>query len=219
MKIAKQTPTVLVVRAGAKIILLSLALIILIAGVLAIYFVRIEPLTLNEIDAPDLIKASQEKDPSDSQLRTPSTGYAGLNIAHYVGIVLLSKSRPIIPLGVAGIVIGLLILAGPHYSRSIILDKAGQRVTLKQPRWLFRSKKETYSFQDISEVRVERDRETLGRSNRNYRVSLVMSHHEGIPLGRDYVHYKTVFPLTESYRYSYQNARAIVERIQKFLSS
>jgi hypothetical protein len=186
---------------------------------LAVFFVKIEPLTLRDIDAPALIKASQEKDPSDSQIRTPSTGYAGLNLAHYVGKLLFTKSRPLITLGVVSIIVGLFILAGPHYRRSMTLDKATQRLTLKQPSWFFRAKAETYPFQNISEVRVERDRETMGQSEQNYRVSVVINHSEGIPLSRDYVNYKTVFPLSPAYRYNYKAAQTIVDRIQKFLNA
>jgi hypothetical protein len=217
MKVVKQTPTILVVKAGAKTSLLIWGAIILLAGILAIALIRVDPLTYIDAHAPALIRASQETDPSDSQLRAPSTGYAGLNLAHYVGELLFAKTRPFVALGILGVIVGLFIVLTPHHNRSVVLNKAAQQVILKQPKWFFRSKAERCSFQDVSEVRVERDRETAGRSEKNYRVALVISHSEGAPLSRNYIHYKTVFPLSETYRYDYKSAREVVDRIHTFL--
>jgi hypothetical protein len=113
--------------------------------------------------------------------------------------------------------VGLIILVGPYRSTKTTFDKSQQQVTLKQPRWFFRSKVEVYPFQNIAEVRVERDRFTR-RKNRNYGVSLVISHSEGAPLSDNYVHYKTVFPLSESFRYDYERARSVVDRINTFIA-
>jgi hypothetical protein len=88
---------------------------------------------------------------------------------------------------------------------------------LKQPRWFFRSKIEMYPFHNISEVRVERDRAS-NRDKQNFGVNLVLSHSEGVPLSRDFVHYKTVFPLSESYRYDYDSAQNVANSISAFMA-
>ena len=218
MKVAKQTPTVLVVKAGAKPLLLIFGLIILVTGLLAVSLIKIRPLTSDVQRLPDLLESSRELLPAEAALQTSSPGgYGSLSVAHYVGELLFSEQRPVVVIGALGVLVGLLILLGPIYSRTVRLDKAGQQVILKQPRWFFRSKTEAHGFQYISEARVERDRETIGKTERNYRVDLVISHSEGTPLSRDFVHYKTVFPLTNSFRYDYKRAQAMVDRIQAFL--
>jgi hypothetical protein len=217
MKIVEQTSTKMVVKADARTVLIVLGVIIVIGGILVGLMVRIEPLTYSEVDAPALIKASQDKNPSDSQLQTPSTGYAGLNLAHYVGQLLFNKQRPIVPLGFVAIAVGLFILIGPHYGQKITLDKTGQQVVLSRSKWFFRSQVESYPLQNISEVRAEPDREALGRSDRKYRAELVISHSEGLPLSRDYIYYRTVFPLTKAYHYDYAQAQEIVDEIRTFM--
>ncbi len=163
------------------------------------------------------IALSQERDPADSQLRAPSTGYASLNLAHYVGQLLLSRQRPLLLLSLMAVLAGLFILAGPHYSRTISLDKTGQQVILTRPRWFFLTRTETYPLQNIFEIRADWDRERTRRAGRKYRVELVIGHSEGTPLSRDYLFYKTVFPLTESYRYDRETAQGIVAEIRGFL--
>ncbi len=217
MKITTQTPTTMVVKAGGKAGLLATGVILLVVGLLVIVLVRVEPLTYLDAAAPDLIKASQERDPADSQLRAPSTGYASLNLAHYVGQLLLSRQRPLLLLSLMAVLAGLFILAGPHYSRTISLDKTGQQVILTRPRWFFLTRTETYPLQNIFEIRADWDRERTRRAGRKYRVELVIGHSEGTPLSRDYLFYKTVFPLTESYRYDRETAQGIVAEIRGFL--
>jgi|GEM_PF-2329581 len=217
MKITTQTPTTMVVKAGGKAGLLATGVILLVVGLLVIVLVRVEPLTYLDAAAPDLIKASQERDPADSQLRAPSTGYASLNLAHYVGQLLLSRQRPLLLLSLMAVLAGLFILAGPHYSRTISLDKTGQQVILTRPRWFFLTRTKTYPLQNIFEIRADWDRERTRRAGRKYRVELVIGHSEGTPLSRDYLFYKTVFPLTESYRYDWETAQGIAAEIRGFL--
>ena len=217
MKITTQTPTTMIIKTDGRTVLLGVGVTLLVVGLLVNVLVRVEPLTYLDAAAPDLIEASQDRDPADSQLRAPSTGYAGLNLAHYVGQLMLSKQRPLLPLGLVSLLVGLFILAGPHYSRTVTLDKAGQQITLTRPRWFFLTKTETYPLQNISEVRAEWDRERTRRSDRKYRVELVIGHSEGTPLSHDYLFYKTVYPLTESYRYDWDKAQGIADEIQGFL--
>jgi hypothetical protein len=220
MKISKQSDSQLVLKAGARTSLLVLGLIMVILGLLAIFSVRVSPVLPEEVRLPSLLQ-SQQRDPSATEqtIQTSSaTGFGGLSLGQYLGEILFSGRRVFFLAGVAGISLGLLILVGPHSNRIIKLDKATQTVTIKHPGWFFRKKQVTYPFRDITEVRVERNRETRRRSKKNYRVDLVISHSEGAPLSRDYIHYKTIFPLTEAYRSSYQTAKQYVDEIQGFLT-
>jgi hypothetical protein len=174
-------------------------------------------LTYLDAAAPDLIKASQERDPADSQLRTPSTGYASLNLAHYVGQLLLSRERPLLLLSALAVLVGLVSLAAPHRSRTVTLDKARQQVTLTRPRWFFLTRVETYPLSSISTVRTDWDRARRQPTDRKYRVELVIGHSEGAPLSHDYLFYKTVYPLTESYRSDRETAQEMVAQIRGFL--
>ncbi len=218
MRVAKQTPTLLVIKAGAKTKLLAFGLIVLVAGLLAVTLVRIRPITPEEASLPDLLESQQQVPSAESGIQTSSpAGYGGLSFVHYVGQLLFTEQRPVVPLGVLGIIVGLLIVVGPHYNQSLILDKTRQQVILKEPRSFFRSKIETYSFEDIAEVRVVRDRSATGKTDRNYRVDLVINHSEGIPLTPNYIHYVEVFPLSQAYKYGQKEAQTIVDRIQTFL--
>jgi hypothetical protein len=217
MKITTQTPTSMVIKAGGRTGLLTAGVTLLVVGLLVIVLVRVEPLTYLDAAAPDLIKASQERDPADSQLRTPSTGYASLNLAHYVGQLILSRERPLLLLSSIAILVGLVILTAPHRNRTVTLDKTGDQVRVTWPRWFFLTRAETYPLPHISEVRADWDRERSRRSDRKYRVELVIGHSEGAPLSHDYLFYKTVFPLTESYRYDRETAQGMVDEIRGFL--
>ena len=66
MKIAKQTPTTMVIKADGRTGLLGVGVTFLVVGLLLNVLVRVEPLTYLDVAAPDLIKASQERDPADS---------------------------------------------------------------------------------------------------------------------------------------------------------
>jgi hypothetical protein len=65
--------------------------------------------------------------------------------------------------------------------------------------------------------RVERDR--LNTRENSYGVTLVFSHNEGAPLSPNFIQYKTVFFLSESFRYDYERARAMADRINSFLTA
>ena len=217
MKISAQTSTTMVIEAGGRIGLLVAGIALVVMGLLVILLVRAEPLTYLDAAAPDLIKASQERDPADSQLRTPSTGYASLNLAHYVGQLILSKERPLLLLSAIAVLVGLVSLAAPHRSRTITLDKARQQVTLTRPRWFFMTRVETYPLSSISAVRADWDRARRQPTDRKYRVELVIGHSEGVPLSHNYLFYKTVYPLTESYRSNRETAQEMVDQIRGFL--
>ncbi|MEW5957958.1 MAG: hypothetical protein AB1801_09560 [Chloroflexota bacterium] len=221
MKITQQTASLLIIKAGARTRLLWLGLGCLVVGMLAIGAVRLNPATPTELSLPDLLQ-SQQRMPSATEqtIQTSSpTGFGGLSLAQYVGKLLFTGWQGVALIGILAMMGGLLILLGPHYHQVISLDKATQTLTIKQSRWWLRTRVETYPFRDIAEIRVERDRETGRRAAKNYRGVLVISHSEGIPLSRDYVHYTTICPISAAYRYSYQHVQNLVDRVQGFLSA
>jgi len=219
MKISKHSDSQLVLKAGARTRLLALGLIMLMLGLVAVISVRVRPVMPEEVRLPNLLQ-NQQRDPSATEqtIQTSSaTGFGGLSLGQYVGEIFFRRLQGLSLAGLVGIGLGLLILLGPHSNRVVKFDKAKQTATVTQPRWFLRKKQETYPFRDVTEVRVERNRESSSRSKKNYRVDLVISHSEGVPLSRDYIHYKTIFPLTDVYRYSYQTAKKYVDEIQGFL--
>lgn len=218
MKITKQTPDKLVIKTNSKAALLIIGLLLLVAGSLIMALVRTRPLTFRDQLPPSLFALQHIDNPAtDSEIEKISTNEAGYRIANYVGQLVFIRERPIITVAIISIVIGALILLGPYWGTRITFDKAKQQVQLKRARWFFRSAVERHPFSQVYEVRVERDR-AKNRSDKNFGANLVFSHHEGAPLSRDYVHYKTVFPLSESFRYDYQSAEAIVNNIRAFMA-
>lgn len=218
MKIARQTPTELTISSNhyARLRLLGLAL--LVTGLLVLFVVRVQPLGQPELQDPSLLRQQQAGRPEvKPDFQEPSPSETGYRFARYVGQSLLYQERPLLAAAALGIIAGLVIMAGPFGRRLAEFDAGQRQVVFKQPDWFFRSRQESYAFEDISEVRVERDR--AGRRNeRNYGVSLVIGHSEGAPLSRSYIFYKTVFPLSDSFRYDYQSAREIADQIRAFIT-
>ncbi|MCP4681642.1 MAG: hypothetical protein GY864_04855 [Desulfobacterales bacterium] len=218
MKIASQTSTVLTVKTGDKTKLFILGLIILVVGLLIVSLIKVEP--VGQVDFESSSESlHQEEDASieEPEAYSPSIPEISFRLAYRTGQLMVSGVRPIVILGVVGVIVGLFILVGPNRNKTIKFDKSQQQVSLKEPRWFFRSKVEKYSFEDISEVRIERDRSPGNEGDKNYGVNLVFSHSEGVPLTRNYIHYKTVFPLSEAYRYDYESAQDMVTHIRTFL--
>lgn len=218
MKIAKQTPDKLVIKTNSRAALLIIGILLLIAGILIVALIRTRPLTFYDQLTPSLFLLQHVDNPAtDSEIEPISTNEASYRIANYVGQLMFIRERPIITIAVISIVVGGVILLGPFWGTKVIFDKANQQVRLKQARWFFRSAVERHAFSEVYDVRVERDR-SKNRSAKNFGANLVFSHHEGAPLSRDYVNYKTVFPLSESFRYDYQSAETIVNTIRAFMA-
>ncbi len=218
MRIARQTSTVLTVKTGDKTRLFILGLIILAVGLVIVSVTKVKPVAQAYFEPPNE-SLHQEEDTSveEPESNNPSLPEISFQLAYRTGQLIVSGVRPIFILGAVGVFGGLFILMGPNRNKSIKFDKSKQQVSLKEPRWFFRSKVEKYPFEDISEIRVERDRSPGNAGDRNYGANLVFSHSEGVPLTRNYVHYKTVFPLSEAYRYDYESAQDMVTHIRTFL--
>ena len=213
MRISQQTPTLLTVKTGKRKRLFALGLFLLVAGLLIVSLLRIRPLSGTDLRPPRLIFQQEQTLEPESEIGKDAT----FRFAYQITKQTTSGLRPIIFLGVLGLIAGLTILLGPNRSDTVIFDKANKRLTLKQPRWFFRSEIETYPFEDIAEVRVERDRSSGTNNMNNYGVNLVLSHSQGTPLTNNYIHYKTVFPLSQSYRQDYQSSQTMVDTILNFI--
>ena len=218
MRIAKQTPTLLIVKTNERRLLLTIGAILLLVGLLITIVVRIQPLNQRELHLSSLFYYQQEGAASfEPEAQQSSVADTGFRLAYYVGRLSFTRERPIVALALVSIIAGFIIVVGPSRSETTTFDKAQQQVMLQQPGWFFRSKVESHPFQKVSEVRVERDRSNT-RKGQNFGVSLVINQSEGIPLSRNYIHYKTVYPLSGSYDYDYESAKNVVEQIQKFMT-
>jgi hypothetical protein len=161
-----------------------------------------------------------EQESADSfnpDTQNPSLAATGFRLTYYTGRLIFTRERPVVVVALVSLIAGLLILIGPFRGQVVTFDKSQQRVDLKRPGWFFRSHVETYPFQRISEVSVERERAST-KSERNFGVILSISHSEGAPLSRNYVHYKTVLPVSQAFRYDYDRAKTMAEQIKKFLA-
>ena len=218
MRITTQTPDKLVITSHAKTTLLVIGALLVVVGGVTLVFIRTRPVTFQDLQPPSLLMQQQDDNPAtDSEIEPISANEAGYRIANQVGHLLFGRERPVIVLAGIGIIAGGCILLGPFWGTKVTFDKAQQQVQIKQARWFFQSAIDEHPFSELHEVRVERDR-TANQSDKNYGASLVFSHHEGAPLSRNYVHYKTVFPLSESFRYDYSSAETIVNSIRAFVA-
>ncbi len=218
MKIAKQTPDELIISTSHHAGLRLLGLALLVIGLLVIFMVKAQPLGPRELQDPSLLRQQQAGRPEvEPDFQEPSPSEAGYRFARYIGQSLLNQERPLLVAAALGMMIGLVMLAAPFGRRRAEFDGAHRRVVFKQPGWFFHSRSESYAFGDISEVRVERDR-TGRRNDRNYGVSVVIGHSEGAPLSRSYIFYKTVFPLSDSFRYDYPTAEKMVDQVRAFIA-
>ncbi|MEM7344055.1 MAG: hypothetical protein AAF485_07420 [Chloroflexota bacterium] len=215
MKITTDTPTTLVVKTNHRTRRLVFGIVILLAGLLVVSFVRIRILSDAELRPQGTLFQQDE----DFDVAIDEAGKdATFRFAYYVSKRSTDGVRPIIALGVLGIIGGLIITLGPSRSEIVYFDKNQQQITVKRPRSFFRTEAEQYKFADISEVRVERNRaNSYTKSEDSYGVNLSISHSEGKPLTKNYINYKTVIPLSDSYRYPYDTAQVVVDRILAFL--
>jgi hypothetical protein len=199
-------------------ILLIFGVIILVIGLLTVILVRVQPLRQSDLQLPRILYQRQESTASiDPQAQRLTFATTGFRLAYYVGRLIFTRERPAVVVALLSIVVGLIILAGPSRSQTVTIDKSQQQVELRQPSWFFRSRVERYPLENISEVRIERERANI-KSGQNFGVNLIISHSEGTPLSRNYIHYKTVFPLSHAYRYDYDRAKAMVEQIRNFMA-
>ena len=217
VKITKQTSTELVIKTRNRILVFLIGAILLVVGLLLVSLIRVQPLSAEELRPPILFFELEEEGPkNEADIENPSAANASYRLAYYFGQLTGHGLRPLIAFGIAGILVGLVIIVGPYRRTVVRFNKAQQRLTLKQPRWFFRSKTEVHSFDDLADVRVERDR--LNSDDNSYGVALVFSHYEGTPLSPNFVQYKTVFFLSESLRYDYERARNMVDSINAFVT-
>jgi hypothetical protein len=178
----------------------------------------VQPVTFQDLRPPSLLAQQQVENPdTDSEIETVTGNEAAYQIANYVGHLIFVEERPFIVVAIASIVLGLLILVGPFRGARVTFDKTQQQVELKQARWFFLSATEHHPFDELYEVRIERDR-LKNRPDKSFGAVLVFSNHEGTPLSQDYINYKTVFPLSESFRYDYHYVETIIERIRVFMA-
>lgn len=217
MKITQKSPTVLTVKTNPYIKRLFFGIGLLIVGGFLTWFVRLNPISLNEFRAPQDLFPENETNQTEIR-RTYETAEATFRVAHVVGKLTMTGERPLIIVAIGCLVIGLVIVLGPYRSQLVVFDKTKKRVILKQPRWFFRSKVEKHPWENISEISVERALTPNSNPEQCYGVTLIIRHSEGTPLSPNYIFYKTVFPLTATYQYNYQQAQQMANQINQFLT-
>lgn len=189
-------------RIGALLLVSSIALLIVLLMI-------IPPISADELM---LSQSSAERIPNERDI---SGGEIGVLLLYRIGRIAGDGLRPLLGLAAIGIIAGIVMLLMPNPSMQIVFDSSAREVQIIRYDWFFRPGSETHQLEDISEIRVERSTEQIG--DKVYRASLVLSLSEGLPLTPNYVHYKKVFPFSQSYRYSYEGAHAFAEQVRKFL--
>ncbi|MDM8520811.1 hypothetical protein QUF64_12245 [Anaerolineales bacterium HSG6] len=197
----------------------TLAVILLVIGLLVLIFVRVDPLKQSDLQFAEMINAQQEgSDSFNPETQNSSMEATGFRLAYYVGRLTFTRERPIVILALLSVMAGFIMVTSPSrslFSQVVTFDKSKDEVEIKQPRWFFRSHVETYLLQKISEIRVERERDTT-KNRQRFSVNLIISHSEGKPLSRNYVHYKTVIPIRQSP--DYDSAEKLAQEIREFLA-
>ncbi len=218
MKITKQTPTILTIKSNKRMKLLIFGVIIFVLGLLITILVRVQPLQQSDLQISRLFSYQEESaDAFNPNAQNPTVAATSFRLSYYAGRLMFTRERPLVVLALLGLTVGFLILIGPVRGQVVRFDKSRQQVELKQPRWFFRLHTETYPFERISEVSVAREQAST-RKERNFGVDLSISHSDGAPLSRNYVFYKTVFPVSQSYRYDYDRAKKMADQINNFLT-
>jgi len=224
MRIVKQTSTNLIIKSSDKTRLLLLGVAVLIIGLL-VMALSLEPVTLglgvigqDDFVLPDLYRQFDEDTNPEELFDQLTQGEIGIELAYHAGRVLVSQGCFLF-FGVFGMIAGVIILLGPNRNQKFTLDKVQQQMKVKRPRWFFRSSTAVYNLQDVSNVRVERDRMARSKKERRYRVHLVANQSEGVPLTPNYIQYVEVLPLSEAYRYDKEKAQNTADRIRAFLQN
>jgi hypothetical protein len=217
VRVASQTSTELRISTNDKVWLFILGVLMLGLGTMLLILIQVQPLTRRDLQDPTLLVQQQQLEPElKPDFEEPSVSEAWYRLLLHLGRSIFIRERAVVGGALLAVLFGLIIILGPFDSTTASFDKATRQVTLKKPRWFFRSDVETYPFDTIAEVRVERDR-SAGRNDQTYGVNLVIGHSEGLPLSRNYTYYRTVFPLSASFKYGYDQAQAIAERVRTFM--
>lgn len=214
MKIIRQTATMLTIKANPKTGRLALGVLMLVIGLLVVSFVRVRTLREEELIFPRIAERLEAR-AEDPALAVPSSSEISIRLAYRLSKLSTDGARPFIALAILSIIVGGVLIMGPNRSQTFIFDKSKQELSIKEPRPFLRSHINTYQLNNISAIRVDRDHSPKGQGD--YGVSLVVSHSEGLPLNRNYIHYKKIFPLSQSYHYDQQSAQKIAERLMDFL--
>ncbi len=218
MRIVKQTATTLTIKSNKRQKLLIFGIVIFVLGLLTTILVRVQPLSQSDLQPSKIFYYQQESaDSFNPETQNPSLEAIGFRLTYYLGRLIFTRERPVVVLALLALIIGFLILSGPFRSQVVKFDKSQRQVELKQARWFFGSHIETHPFQKISGVSVERERAST-KSELNFGLNLIISHSEGLPLSKNYIHYKTVFSVSQSYRYDYDQAKTMLEQINNFLA-
>lgn len=215
MKIVRQTATMLTIKANPKTGWLALGVLMLVVGLLVVSLVRVRTLREQELIFPRIAERLEAR-AEEPALAVPSSSEISIRLAYRLSKLSTDGARPFVALAILAIIVGSTIVMGPNRSQTLIFDKSKQQLSIKEPRWFLRSHVKTYQLEDISDIRVDRDHSPKGQGK--YGVSLVLSHSEGLPLNRNYIHYKKIFPLSQAYKYKPQSAQTIVERVTDFLN-
>lgn len=217
MRVAYQTPTELRISTNDKVWLFILGIMMVGLGTMLLILIQVQPLTRRDLLDPTLFVQQQQLEPElEPDFEEPSVSETWYRLLLHVGRSIFLRERAVVGGALLVVLLGLIIILGPFDSTTASFDQAARQVTLRKPRWFFLSEVETYPFDTIAEVSVEQNR-SADRSDQTYGVNLVIGHSEGLPLSRNYTYYRTVFPLSASFKYDHDQAQAIAERIRAFM--
>lgn len=216
MRVTSQTSTELHISTSDKTWLFILGILLVGLGMVLFILIQVQPLARRNLQDPTLLAQQQIDRELEPDFAAPSVSEAWYRLLLYLGRAIFIGERAAVGGASLAVLLGLIIILGPFDSPTASFNKTTRQVTLKKPRWFFRSDVETYAFDTIAEVNVEQNR-SVNRKEQTYGLNLVIGHSEGLPLSRNYTYYRTVFPLSASFKYSYDQAQAIAERVRTFM--
>lgn len=206
----QESPTQLTIKSFARTRRLILAIVLLLLGLLIVFAVPAKLLQMREIEPPPIrILRERGFDPP-----TPAELLARLSDES--GRTLIRGQRPILLPGILSLIAGAVLLFSYTTGQTIIFDKPSRQVSIKQSHRPFRTQVSHFDFDDITDIRIDRNRAYLSKGPNNFTVRLEFDLNNPDAIQPSDFVYKRQWLLTR-YRLDQGEAQAIVDRVNAFV--
>ena len=210
MPTIQESPTRLTIKSFAHTRRLILAIVLLLVGLGIVFAVPYKLLHMQEIALPP-IQVLKER-----SVAPLSPGELLARLSDEGGRTVIRGQRPFLLAGFLSLIAGAGILFGYTTGQTVTFDKANRQISIKQPYRLFRTQTSHYGFDDLVDIRVERNRAFLSQGTRNYTVRLEFYLHDpDVKKPSDFVYKK--WCLLSRYRLDHSRAQGIVAQISTFV--
>ena len=211
MPTIQESPTELTIKSFARTRRLVLAIVLLLLGLLIVFAVPVRLLQMRDIEPPPIrILRERGFDP-------PTSAELLARLSDESGRTLIRGQRPILLPGILSLIAGAALLFSYTTGQTITFDKPSRQVSIKQSHRPFRVQTSRFDFDDITDIRVDRNRSYLSKGSNNYTVRLTFDlNGPNTEKPSDFVYKRQC--LLSRYKLDQTRAQAMVDRVSAFVA-